>query len=236
MVTSNGFDAPKPGRSVRLHAALALLASIAVVGCSGLKTRQSDVTEIQLRQQRLEAEQLRGELDTARARLAEQRRRIASQQTSEVGSVSRVTQASTSAALRTSIERLRLNSLLSGGLDRDGVAGDELLSVLATPIDGTGAAVREDGTLTVTAFDYALPDGQQQVGYWKWTSEDVAELWQDGLVGTGYRVTEKWLRQPQSRQIVLHARFVTVDQRQFDATETITIDVIPVDAELSAAR
>ena len=225
MVHQNGIDMPMAGRSARLCAMLAIASLVAAGGCSGFGKRPRNVVEIQLRQQRTQNDELRRELESTQTALAETRDKLSMTRRTQAEAGSAVTL--TSGVTRTlgTIERLELNSLLSGGLDRDGIPGDELLSVLATTVSRSGSAVQVDGTLTVTAFDYSLPAENQKVGGWEWNVDATEDLWSDGLVANGYRLKLKWQRLPRSRDIVLHARFVTVDGRQFDATETVRIDV-----------
>ncbi len=227
MVKEKGIDTPTVGGTVRQCAMLAVAHLFFVGGCSGLGKRSENLTEIQLRQQRTENIELRRELESAQVALAETKQKLAISRQAQADTGTAVTL--TSGTLGT-VERLELNSLLSGGLNRDGVPGDELLSVLVTPVDRSGAAVQVDGTLTIAAFDYSLPDEDQKVGHWEWDAEETAALWSDGLVGTGYRLTREWQLQPRSSKIVLHARFVAIDGQQFDATQTVTIDV-PVSKE-----
>ncbi len=225
MVHQKGIDMPMAGRSARLCAMLAIASLVAAGGCSGFGKRPRNVVEIQLRQQRTENDELRRELDSAQTALAETQQKLSMTRRTRAGAESAVALTSGVSGALGTVERLELNSLLSGGLDRDDIPGDELLSVLATTVDRSGSVVHVDGTLTVTAFDYSLPDEGQRVGHWELSLEETSALWSSGLVGTGYRLRQKWQQIPRSRNIVLHARFVTADGRQVDATDTVMIDV-----------
>lgn len=208
--------------TVGLWTALIAGSLLSTAGCSGLRSRSDSAVEVRLREMRQENDDLRRELQTAQSVLQDARRELIAMR-EQTASESGVTL--TSGTATGQIARLEVNPLLSGGLDRDQQPGDELLSVLVTTLDADGSARQEPGTLTVTAYDYALNDAGQQVGQWKWDPEAAAERWVDGLVGAGYRLTEPWMHPPRSREIVLHVRFVSLDGRQFDATETVLIDV-----------
>jgi hypothetical protein len=223
MAYEKGIDSPTIDGARGLCAVLSIVTLIAATGCSSFGRRSQNLVELQLREQRVANDKLREKLESTQAALSETQKRIKTLRESPPGS--EVTLTSGASPAFSSIDRLELSSLLSGGLDRDAVPGDELLSVLATPVDKSGNAVRADGSLTITAFDYALPADDQTVGQWEWDVETTATLWSDGVVGTGYRLTEQWQKQPRSKRIVLHARFVTTEGRQFDATQTVTIDV-----------
>lgn len=225
MIHQKGIDMPKAGRSARLCAMLAIASVVAAGGCSGFGKRPRNVVETQLRQQRTENGELRRELESAKTALAETQHKLSMTRRAQAEAGSAVTLTSGVAGSLGTVERLELNSLLSGGLDRDGIPGDELLSVLATTVGRSGSAVQVDGTLTVTAFDYSLSGEDQRVGYWESSLEETSALWTDSLVGTGYRLRQAWQQMPRSRNIVLHARFVAADGQRFDATETIKVDV-----------
>ena len=224
MVHQKGIDTPMAGRSVRLCAILTIASLVAAGGCSGFGKRPRNAVEIQLRQQRTENDELRRELQSTEAALAEAQHKLSMPRRTQAEDGATVTLASGVASSLSTIGRLELNSLLSGGLNRDGIPGDELLSVLATTVSRSGSAIQTDGTLTVTAFDYSLPAENQKVGHWEWNAKETAALWSDGVVGTGYRLTKEWEQIPKSEKIVLHARFVSIEGQQFDATKTVTID------------
>jgi hypothetical protein len=225
MVHQKGIDTPMAGRSVRLCAILAIASLVPIGGCSSFGKRPRNLVEIQLREQRTENSELRRELQSAQTALAKTQHKLSMARQTKSDTGSTVTLTSGVSGTPRSIERLELSSLLSGGLDRDGIPGDELLSVLATTVSKSGSAMQTDGTLTVTAFDYSFPAENQKVGHWEWDVEGTATLWSDGVVGTGYRLTKEWDQIPMSGKIVLHARFVSIDGQQFDATKTVTIDV-----------
>ena len=223
MAHQKGIDRPMAGRSVRLCAMLAIASLVPVGGCSSFGKQSRNLVEIQLREQRTENGELRRELQSAQTALAESQHKLSMTRRTPDGT--EVTLTSGVSESLGSVERLELNSLLSGGLDRDDIPGDELLSVLATTVNKSGSAVQADGTLAVTAFDYSLPAENQKVGHWEWNVDETGALWSNGVVGTGYRLTKEWEQIPRSGEIVLHARFVGIDGRQFDATRTVTIEV-----------
>ena len=226
MAHQKRIDTPMAGRPVRLCAMLAIASLVPVGGCSNFGKRSRTLVEMQLREQRSENDELRRELQSAQTALAETQHKLSMTRRTPDGT--EVTLTSGVSGAPGSVERLELNSLLSGGLDRDGIPGDELLSVLVTTVSKSGSAVQTDGTLTVTAFDYSLPAENQRVGRWEWNVDETAGLWSSGVVGTGYRLTKVWEQTPKSGKIVLHARFVGLDGQQFDATRTVTIET-PLD-------
>ncbi len=209
---------------------VALAAVVAFPGCAGFGKSRTDVVEIQLRQQRSENDDLRRELQSTKDALASARQKAAASRDVEPLESGTLSYVSTAAdpADTSRLDRIEIRSLLTGGLDRDSLPGDELLSVLVTPVDQSGSPVRPEGSLIVTAFDYSLPKDRQQIGRWHWSADATDSLWTAGVLATGYRFTGTWDSPPASREVVLHARFVASDGEQFDATEKVTVEIVPV--------
>lgn len=151
----------------------------------------------------------------------------ASRQSSEISS--------TPAFRSASITRLDINRLLSGGLDRDGVPGDETITILVTPKNSSGEAVRTDGRLEIELLDFTRPAEEQRIAHWQWTEEETAEAWYAGVFGDGFRLTAPMPQLPMTGQVTVHARFFTVDNQQFDVVSPLLLRTT-VPAEGVAAR
>lgn len=119
---------------------------------------------------------------------------------------------------------LRFNSYLTSGIDRDGRPGDEKLSVLLYPHDDQGGLVKLPGTIELRAIDLSAPDGQQEVGNWTFTPTETKEAWHSGFLAAGFLFEESWQRQPVGDNVTLHARFKTIDGRQFDAIQPLKVN------------
>ena len=118
---------------------------------------------------------------------------------------------------------LRFNSYLTSGVDRDGQPGDEVLSVLIYPHDEQGGLVKLPGTVELRALDLSAPDGMQEVGSWTFTAAQTKEAWHSGFLAAGFLFEEAWKQLPQGSAITLHARFKTLDGRQFDAVQPLKV-------------
>ncbi|MDB5338869.1 MAG: hypothetical protein JWN70_4488 [Planctomycetaceae bacterium] len=120
---------------------------------------------------------------------------------------------------------LRFNAYLTSGIDRDGYPGDDGLSVLLYPHDEQGGLVKLAGTVELRAVDLSAPDGQQEIGSWSYTPEQTKKSWHTGFLAAGFMFDEAWERLPQGANITLHARFKTLDGRQFDAVQPLKVTV-----------
>lgn len=155
----------------------------------------------------------RNELESIRRQRSEMI--AASRQSSEISS--------TPAFRSASITRLDINRLLSGGLDRDGIPGDETITILVTPRNSSGEAVRTDGRLEIELLDFTRPAEEQRIAHWQWTEEETAQAWYAGVFGDGFRLTAPMPQLPMTGQVTVHARFFTVDNQQFDVVSPLLL-------------
>jgi hypothetical protein len=118
---------------------------------------------------------------------------------------------------------LQFKGLLTGGRDRDGHPGDDVLVALIAPYDEHGDVVKLPGALELEALDMSRPEGERQVARRKFAPDEARSLWKSGLLAAGYQCEVPWDRPPQSEDLLLHARLMTADGRQFDATHTIRV-------------
>ena len=130
-------------------------------------------------------------------------------------------------------EGLRINTLLSGGLDEDGRKGDELLSLVLEPFDADGGTLKLPGDLTIELSDPAADDAES-LGEWTFSAEDVRTAWHSGLIVTGFKFRLPLPSALQHDTVVVHARLSTSDGRLFDATETVKVQVPTAEGTLTA--
>jgi outer membrane murein-binding lipoprotein Lpp len=197
-----------------------LLGAAALAG--GCASRgQLDILESRLRQQDDSITQLQNQLSTTQSQLQAARRESDDLKT-QLADGTRTARVEQVSALG-QVEGIELNRYLTGGLDRDGVPGDELLSVLIVPNDSQGNLVKAPGAVAVTLFDLSKPEPQQRIGHWEFSPQKSESLWVSGFLGSGYVIRVPWQEQPQSANLLVHARLKTIDGRQFDTSQSIRI-------------
>jgi outer membrane murein-binding lipoprotein Lpp len=118
---------------------------------------------------------------------------------------------------------LRFNTYLTSGIDRDGQPGDEQISILVYPHDEQGGLVKLTGKLELRALDLAAPKAEQEVGVWTYSPTVIKDSWHSGFLAAGFLFEEAWQRPISGPEIMLHARFVTTDGRQFDAVQPLRV-------------
>lgn len=132
------------------------------------------------------------------------------------------------AAALFTLKEVTLNRLMTGGIDTDGLPGDDALRVVLEPRDQKGDVLKAPGTITIELVDLALEPSQRRIGYWTFDLQQSLAHWQGGLFGTGYDFTLPWQRAyPEHKDLNLLARLTTPDGRAFRVTEQIEIRLRP---------
>jgi len=194
-------------------------AAALAAGCAS--RGQMDILESRLRQQDDSITQLQNQLSTSHSQLQAAHRESDELKT-QLADGTRTARVEQVSALG-QVEGIELNRFLTGGLDRDGVVGDEIFSAVVVPTDSQGNLVKAPGSVSVTLFDLSRPEAQQRIGHWEFTQKQCDSLWHSGFLGSGYIVRVPWQERPQSANLLVHARLKTIDGRQFDTSQSIHI-------------
>lgn len=231
MVTRRPFRSPASGTIARrLQSGLRFLApALSLVLALGCSSRANvGLLEARLRQQeerlvalQTELESARDDADVARRQVSELRSEQAQQQ--QVALARSPEQAE--AFHRTS--GIRLNTLLTGGLNLDGIEGDDKLNIVLVPHDDDGELTKVRGRIELSLLDLSLPHADQQIGFWTFSADESTEHWHRGFVGSGYLFKLPWQTTPSASELLLHARLTTSDHRQFDTSATIRVNLPP---------
>ncbi len=196
------------------------LCTLSLVGCA--QRGSIDLLESELRKQEQAQSELTAQLSQARDDL-KVAQRDANGLRSQLAENQQVALTSEQADVFYRLEALKFNMLLTSGYDRDGLPGDDGLSVLLMPVDVHGDLVKLAGEIELELFDMTLPAEEQRLGQWRFTTDEVREHWHKALFSTGYLFKVDWPRIPVSSELTLHARMVVSDGRKFDATTQVKV-------------
>lgn len=204
------------------------LCPLVLVGCQafGGGRTERNALESQLRRRESRITSLELDLATAKSELQASQREIIALRKSvatQGDQVAKTPLLSEQAQSTFRIESVEISSLLSGGLDRDDTPGDEILSVLLTPLDSTGGVLRAEGAIEMNAYDLSRPSGQQLIGSWVFDEESTRPLWHSGVIGKGFHLNVNWKTPPARSAILVHCRFTTTDDRAFDTNSTVSV-------------
>lgn len=121
------------------------------------------------------------------------------------------------------ISGLSINKLMSGGQDQDGDQTDEALQLIVAPHDADGDLVKVAGQMEIEAYDMSRTGEDKRVGRWVFDSGEARKHWHSGFLSSGFQFHLPWEQSPGGKEILVHARLVTSDGRQFDTNQTINV-------------
>jgi hypothetical protein len=120
---------------------------------------------------------------------------------------------------------IEISKYKTGALDTDDRPGDDVLATSIAPHDSDGELIKLPGEVELELFDMAQPAEKQRIGHWQFTAEDCREHWNAGFFGSGYQFKLPWQKRPEHQKLVLHARMLTPDGRQFDASHELKVQL-----------
>ncbi|MSQ97192.1 MAG: hypothetical protein EXR98_21935 [Gemmataceae bacterium] len=115
----------------------------------------------------------------------------------------------------------------TGGLDSDGLPGEEMLQVVVEPRDGEEHSIKAPGSLQIIALEITPQGIKTPLCQWDIPPEQVRQSWKQGLLSTGYTLTLPWKTFPVTEQVRVVVRFVTPDQRMYEADKDIKVRAVP---------
>ena len=124
------------------------------------------------------------------------------------------------------VASLKINTLLTGGFDRDGRPGDDQITLFFTAVDDRDRTVQVPGHVECELLDPALPADQQRLGLWTFDSKKTHAAWLKTLGSFGYRFELPWQTPPRSRDLELRVRLHSASGNQFETSTPIRI-VLP---------
>lgn len=111
----------------------------------------------------------------------------------------------------------------TGGVDEDGVPGDEGLMVVVVPKDEDGAAVKVPAQLLIGAWEINSAGLKTPIGTWQLPAEKVRPTWRSGFVSTGYFVAVPWQTYPSQERVRVAVRLTTLDGRAFETDREVIV-------------
>ena len=127
------------------------------------------------------------------------------------------------------ITGLKINTLLTGGFDRDGKPGDDQITLFFTAVDDRDRTIQVPGRVECELLDPTQAADQQRLGSWSFDSQKTRAAWVKTLGSFGYRFELPWQTPPRSRDLELRVRLHSANGNQFETSTPLRI-VLPKSA------
>jgi len=205
---------------------------LGLAGCAG--RGETDLLHARLREQQQQLADAQTQLEAAQRELKQSRRETEGLRT-QLASTQGPGLLPEQSDLLVRVTDLRINPLLTAGLDQDESVGDEVLSVHFAPVDSDGELVRLPGEIEITVLDPQASATDREIARWTFTAAESRERWVRGFLGTGYQFTLPWPSPPRHADLVVHVTLKTADGREFTATHVLKITPPIVTAKATQA-
>lgn len=195
----------------------------ALILCGCLGRAKPDLLQARLRAEQERVVEVEQKMASAEAELKKARRESELLR-AELNSGKRVMAAEYTEAL-VRVSKLQINSMMSGGLNRDDRPGDDALVAYISLVDDDGEVVKLPGNVELTLLDPSEPEPLRQVGQWRFSAEECRSKWTRGFTGSGFQFTVPLESPVHHEKLVLNAKLTTADDRIFDATQLVRVSV-----------
>ena len=204
---------------MRLTFSLLLLALLAG-GCAG--RRDVDLLEAKLREQEDQVRSLHAQVQQSKSELTAARRLNETLRQQFVRPASH-DETFDLDELHFRVTGLKINTLLTGGFDRDGKPGDDQITLFFTAVDDRDRTIQVPGRVECELLDPAQPADQQRLGLWSFDAQKTRAAWVKTLGSFGYRFELPWQTPPRSQDLELRVRLHSVNGNQFETSSPLHI-------------
>ncbi|HJZ57460.1 MAG TPA: hypothetical protein VKE74_21000, partial [Gemmataceae bacterium] len=115
----------------------------------------------------------------------------------------------------------------TGGVDDDGLPGDESLMVVIVPRDEDKSEVKVTARAQIVAWEITQQGLKNPIGSWDIPPEKLRPTWRNGLMSTGYFVALPWQTFPTTDRVRVAVRLITAEGQVFEADRDISVRPVP---------
>ncbi len=115
----------------------------------------------------------------------------------------------------------------TGGVDNDGIPGDEALQIFLEPHDSDDHIIKAPGCVYVLAVEINAQGLKTPFSSWSVDADKLRQSWRQGLLSTGYNLILPWKNFPQTENLRIVARLVTADGRIYEADKDVRVHLVP---------
>jgi hypothetical protein len=122
------------------------------------------------------------------------------------------------------VHRVTLNPSLTGGYNKNHLAGDDGLVVVVEPRDAAGNFVAAAAPVSVVLLDGALTGDASRVARWDWTAAEFAARYRKTPLMEGFSLEMPWsAASPAHGDLQLFVRYNTDDGRKLETDRPVHI-------------
>ena len=199
---------------IRIWSLVIPAAALAAGGCS-----HPSEANVQLRKDK---QQLEGQIGELQQQLSAARARIAGME-QEKGTLPTLPQERLDKLV--TVQGIKLGRLTGGDPSNTAHAPDEGLKIYLTPVDETGEALKETGTVEVDAFDLSL-SGNNQVGHWTFDANALKSRWRSLGMLRAFVLECPWKQPPQHSKLAVKVVFRDeLTGRVYDQIQEVTVKI-----------
>lgn len=207
---------------MRLAFRLLPLAIIAAAGCAS--RGNVDLLEARLREQEDQLRSLHAQVDRKNSELTAARRLNESLKQKIVQPASHEKTIEPSEQ-HFQVAGLKINSLLTGGFNRDGQPGDDQITLVFAPIDRREQPIQVPGHVDCELLQLPRTGPPKRIGLWSFDTAKTSAAWQKTLGSYGYRFELPWQTRPTSGDLELRVRFFSDHGDRFETSTPIRISL-----------
>ncbi len=200
-----------------------VLVALLTAVTSGCRTPpRKDLVEAELRVKDQDLRELRGELERSDAYNQYLQRELRALQ-----GLAAVPPPSSSEPISPNRVKNIILGRQTGGVDDDGIPGDEALQVVVEPRDSDNHSVKAPGSLLVQALEVTPEGTKKPLSAWNVDAETLRKSWRTGLFGSGYTLTLPWRTWPSASKVRVVVQFIGQDERVFEADRDVVVRLAP---------
>ena len=115
----------------------------------------------------------------------------------------------------------------TGGLDTDGKDGEEAVKVYLDPVDSAGSVLKAAGDVKIQLFDLAMLPGENLLGEYQWTADQIGSHWSDAIFGgSHFSFICPWKQLPKHDQITIRVEFTDyLTGKTFTAQKVVRVRI-----------
>jgi hypothetical protein len=115
----------------------------------------------------------------------------------------------------------------TGGVDEDGLPGDESLMVVIVPRDEDRSEIKIAARAQIAVWEVTPQGLKNLIGNWDISPERLRPTWRNSVISTGYFVAIPWQTFPTTEKIRIAVRLTTVDGQTFETERDIMVKLVP---------